>query len=68
MDPIILKWHWCLGKHYYSEAWYKVKDNEIDILLRSIFEIPVTTTKCMLYLEYGDFILWPAGLCFSGTS
>ena len=43
-----------------SEAWYKVKDNEIDILeksdenlLRSIFETPVTTTKCMLYLESG---------------
>ena len=42
------------------EAWYKVKDQEIDILekcdeslIRLVFETPSTTTKCMLYLEAG---------------
>ena len=42
------------------EAWYEVKDQEIDILekcdeslIRLVFETPSTTTKCMLYLEAG---------------
>ena len=43
-----------------SEAWYRVKQQEIDILekcdeslLRMILETPCTTPKCMLYLETG---------------
>jgi ferredoxin-thioredoxin reductase catalytic subunit len=43
-----------------SEAWYKLKDQEINILekcdeklTRMVFETPCTTPKCMLYLESG---------------
>ena len=43
-----------------SEAWYHVKQEEIEILercdeslLRNFFEAPCTTPKCMLYLESG---------------
>ena len=42
------------------ESWYKVKQEEINILercdenlVRMIFETPSTTPKCMLYLETG---------------
>jgi hypothetical protein len=43
-----------------SEAWYRLKQQEVDILekcdenlLRMFFETPCTTPKCMLYLETG---------------
>ena len=43
-----------------SEAWYEVTENDIELmeqadedLLRKILEAPVSTPKCMLYLETG---------------
>ena len=43
-----------------SEAWYDVTDSDIEVLeqadenlLRKILEAPISTPKCMLYLETG---------------